>query len=107
MTVAKLALAAVACSVLAAASANAFTYDNRTNQDPTGLQKFRDSLGGNGHDGKSHFSFSVTGPNGGNGQGSYDNQTGVNSRFVPSANPAFSNPYYTPNNLDLALGNRH
>jgi hypothetical protein len=98
----KFALALVAaCGVLSSVAASAFTYDSRTNQDPTGLAKFRDSLSNGGKIGNSHFSVQFSGGNSGDGQ------SGADSRFVPSSNPAFANPYYSPNNLDMALGNHH
>jgi len=90
MTSAKLALAA--CFLLSAVSAGAFTYDNRTNQSPEAQARFRDqqSQPNNGlRIGDSHFSLQFSGGGFGN------NQPGVDSRFVPSSNPDFANPYYT------------
>jgi hypothetical protein len=52
--------------------------------------------------GNSHFSMQFSGSSSGYGQ------SGIQNRFVPSSNSAFSSPFDgNPNNLDLALGNRH
>jgi hypothetical protein len=98
----KLSLAVIAtCTLMSAVSAQAFTYDNRTNQGPDGSAKFRDPESALSNGGSSNFSlkFSSSGMNGG--------QNGTDSRFVQSSNPAFSSPFGGPNNLDYALGNRH
>ena len=93
---------AMVLSVGFAVSANAFTYDNRTNQNPDGSARFTDpdSALGKRSSGDSHFSmhFSGGGPGG---------QTSSDDRFVPSSNGVFSSPFNGPNNMDLALGNRH
>jgi hypothetical protein len=101
--------AIVAVSCLAAGGARAFTYDGRASlnsdaslryQDPEA--KLQNSLtpqsGANGTSGKiGNFTFQFS--------GSSPQSTGQ-SPFVPSGNSAFASPF-GPNNLDLALGNRH
>jgi hypothetical protein len=102
MSALKISVAVVA--LLGAVSAQAFTYDSRTNQDPSGQAKLRaaaNAMANGGKIGNSHFSMQFSGGPSGYGQG------GIENRFVPSANPAFANPYYSPNNLDMALGNHH
>lgn len=104
MTFAKLSAAAIAL-VIAAGSAQAFTYDNRTNQNPDGSARFADSDGlpakHGDDDGKSGLSLKFS------GSGMNQAPAGVDSRFMPSANPVFSPPGTQPNNFDMALGNRH
>ena len=96
-------IAAAAVSVLvASASAGAFTYDNRTNQNPDVQAQLRGANGLPVQQKNSHFSMQFSGSGLGNNQAS-----GVQGRFVPSSNPDFQTPYSGPNNLDLALGNRH
>jgi hypothetical protein len=95
MTLAKFALAAALFA--AAGAANAFTYDSRTIQSPEAQARL---MGGASNSHSPHFSFSV---NGGNPNGA---QSGIDGRFLPSANPAFQSPFSGPNNLDLALS-RH
>ena len=94
------ALVAVGCFVSVAA--HAFTYDNRTNQTPNGAAHFQDpdAALANG-DSDSHFSMKFSG---GSNQ---PMSSGLNSRFVPSSNNAFSSPFNSPNNFDNAMGDRH
>ena len=105
MSAARFVLAFTASAVLlTAASAGAFTYDNRTNQSPEVQAQLRGQEGqlSNGMKiGNSHFSMQFSGGGYGNGQ------SGIENRFVPSSNPDFANPYYSPNNLDTALANHH
>ena len=109
MRLGRLALAAGAAAVvMGAASAQAFTYDNRTNQTPSGAARYADpddALTPTAPDSKdsgskSGFSFHFSGGPQGNAPQGFD------ERFVPSANPAFASPYNSPNNMDYAFGNR-
>ncbi len=106
MSYAKFVLGAVAVTgLLSAISAQAFTYDSRTNQNSDGTARFQDpedalmsSAAGKSDDSKFSIKFS-----GSNGPAS----NGYDSRFVPSSNGVFSSPFAGPSNMDLALGNRH
>ena len=112
-----LSVSAVLCAA-AFGSAQAFTYDGQASligpsnlamkyQDPEA--KLQNNLssdnmssqpGSNGTSGKfGNFSFKFSSANS-NGFG------GAPGQFVPSGNSAFGSPF-GPNNLDLALGNRH
>ncbi|HVJ53407.1 MAG TPA: hypothetical protein VM689_13150 [Aliidongia sp.] len=117
----RLALSAFAIAALLgtfAGGARAFTYDGRASydtstnvslhyQDPDPDSKFRsnnlsnsNAPGQNGSSGKfGNFSFKFSG-------GSSNGFGGPANQFVPSGNSAFGSPF-GPNNLDLALGNRH
>ncbi len=96
----KFALAAAALLIAGAAAlpAQAFTYDSRTNQN--GGAKFRDPDSATQNGENSHFSMKFRGGPSGQQQSGYD------SRFVPSANSAFG-PGGGTNGMDTALGNRH
>lgn len=100
MSTRKFVLAAVAViGVAAALPAQAFTYDSRTNQGGD-ASKFQDPDSQTKKLGDSHFSMQFSGGSSGQQQSGYD------SRFVPSGNSAFG-PGGGSNNLDTALGNRH
>ncbi len=99
-----LASAALSATFLIAASAQAFTYDNRTNQSSDGSARFRDPAdpANAKTDDHSGFSFKVSGgaaPGAGAG--------GVESRFLPSANSQFNSPYYGPSFMNTMQGIPH
>jgi hypothetical protein len=91
--------AAILCSMIGM-SAQAFTYDNRTNQNPDGSARFTDPEGAAAKKLGSHFSMHFSG-------GSTNGQSGYDNRFVPSANGVFASPFDSQNNFDTALGPRH
>ena len=92
---------AVAVLVLTAGAAHAFTYDGRANLNADGTTKFTDpddqltDGSGSSKQGKSKSGFSMKFSN------SSTDQTGlgVQNRFLPSGNRAFSSPFASQSNF--------